>query len=190
MYDNIIRIHTPAVALPSNAVEISIRSTIPDELRKAVTIINGKIRLDSDNGYQLAPAGAIIGYEKSEWTLSGYNCWVIANKRTDLVERDGTFYVKPCILHAMLIPDKDDVKPVWAHAANLTYNGDGTATFKSEAGNTTGRVGIDFLLCHGARENRTINVSILVRGEKSFYDYIVCDENNDDIGKLSELYPA
>lgn len=185
---NIIRIHTPAVALPDNVVKISTLGTIPAELREAIHIVNCKLQLDTIDGIKTVPTGSLICFEKSEETSSGYNCWAVATPHTDLVAIDGVLYKKPSITHALLIPDKDEARPLWV--SNLTYNGDGTATLHTDEGNFTGRIGIDFLLCHGMKKGGKYKVSVLATYDKSYNDYIVCDESGKDLGMLSELYPA
>lgn len=189
MYD-IIYIHSRPVEHQHNAVEISTLSTIPEHLRKAISIVNCELWLDNENGCMTVPMGSVICYEKSDVTESGYNCWSIGRLGINLAKVDGIFYTKPTLIHAMLIPAKEDVKPVWVNACNLTYNGDGTVTMKTDYGQATGRVGIDFILCHGMKEDSKPQASILATYDKSYNDYIICDESGKDIGKLSELYPA
>lgn len=185
-----IRIQTPAVAQQSNAVEISTLSTIPSFLREAVILGNHRLWLDNVDGCKSAPMGSVIGYEKSDQTASGYNCWFIGQTGIDLVKIDGVFYTKPPIIHAMLIPAKDEVKPVWVNSCNLSYNGDGTVTLKTDTGNLTGRIGIDFILNYGMKRNGKPNASILTTYDESYKDYIVRDDAGKDLGKLCELYPA
>lgn len=187
---NIIRIHTPAVPLPDNVVRISILTTIPAELREAIHIINGKLELDSNDGIKTVPTGSLIGFEKSDKTPSGYHCWVAATPHTNLISIDGVLCTKPIIRHSMLIPDKDEARPLWVAHSHITYNGDGTATIHTDEGDFTGRIGIDFLVCNGMKKNGPYNVSLLTRSDKSYNDFIVCDENRNPIGKLSDIYPA
>lgn len=187
---NIIHIHSPAVAYQNNAVEISTLSTIPEFLRDSVTLENHRLWLDNVKGCHSAPLGSVIRYEKSTKTTSGYNCWSIGQVDIDLVKIDGVFYKKPHILHAMLIPAKDEAKPMWANSCNLTYNEDGTATLKVDGHTVSGRIGIDFIMCHGMKKDGKSNVSILATTDESYNSYIVCDDSGKDLGKLSELYPA
>lgn len=187
---NIIYIHSRPVAHQSNAVEISTLSTIPEHLRKAISLVNCELRLDNEAGYKTAPIGSVVCYEKSTHTASGYNCWAIGKLGIDLTKKDGLFYTKPTVIPAMLIPAPEDPKPVWVNACNLTYNGDGTATLNTDGKNFTGRIGIDFLLCFGMKENGLPKAGILATYDESYNDYIVCDTAGNDIGKLCELYPS
>lgn len=189
MYET-IRIHSPAIAHQSNAVEVSTLSTIPEFLREAITLENYRLLLDNAQGYKSVPLGSVICYEKSDKTLSGYNCWSIGQIDIDLVKINGIFYKKPHIIHAMLIPAEDEAKPVWVNSCKLTYNGDGTATLNLENKSVSGRIGIDFILCHGMRKNGKQNASILATTDEAYNDYIVCDDSGKDIGKLCELYWA
>lgn len=187
---NIIRIHSPAIAHQNNAVEISTLSTIPSFLRNAVSLENHQLILDNRKGFMIAPLGSVIGYESSDETDSGFNCWPIGQLGVDIVNIDGTYYTKPHIIHAMLIPAKDEAKPVWAHSCNLIYNDDGTVTLNTDGITVSGRIGIDFLLCHGMKKNGSADASILSTTDESYTEYIVCDSERKDLGKLSELYPA
>lgn len=189
MYKTIC-IHSPAVAHKSNAVEVFTQSTIPEFLREAITLEDHQLLLDNNKGWEYAPLGSVICYEKSDHTASGYHCWAIGKVGIDLVRIDNTFYNKPHTLYAMLIPSEDESKPVWVNSCKLTYNGDGTVTLKREGKSISGRIGIDFLLCRGMKANGNHNVSILTTYDESYSDYIVCDDSGKDIGKLCELYPA
>ena len=185
---NIIRLHTKPEALPENVVKISTLGTIPANLREAVRIVNCRLLLDNVDGIQNVPTGSLICFEKSDLTSSGYNCWAVATPHTELITIDGVLHKKPPITHAMLIPDKDEARPLWV--SNLTYNGDGTATIRTAEGAFTGRIGIDFLLCHGMKKGGRYKVSLLATYDKSYNDYLVCDETGKDLGMLSEIYPA
>ena len=189
MYD-IIRIHSRPIEHQNSAVEISTLSTIPEHLRNAISIVNCELWLDNENGYQTAPMGSVICYEKSNKTESGYNCWAIGRIGIDLEKKDNIFYTKPALIPAMLIPDKEDIKPLWANCCNLIYNDDGTATLNTPRGLVTGRIGIDFLLYLGMSKNGYAKADILCTYDKSYNDYIVCTETGEDFIKLCELYPA
>lgn len=189
MYETIC-IHSPDVAHQSNAIEIYTLSSIPEFLQDAITLENHRLWLDNVKGCKSAPLGSVICYEKSDQTASGYNCWSIGQVGINLIKVDGSFYTTPRIIHAMLIPSEDDAKPIWVNSCKLTYNGDGTATLKLEDRSVSGRIGIDFILCRGMKKDGKPNVSILATTDESYNGYIVCDDSGNDLGKLSELYPA
>lgn len=187
---NINRIHTRPVALPDNVVKITTTSSIPAELKGAIRVINCKVQIDTIDGIKTVPTSSLICFEKSNQTPSGYNCWLVAGPHTNLITIDGTLHIKPPITHAMLIPDKEEARPLWVARTNITYNGNGTATIHTADGDFSGRIGVDFLLCHGMKKGCNYNVSLLRRSDESYDDYIVCDESGQDLGMLSELFPA
>lgn len=184
-----IRIHKTA-GTRKDAVRITSREDIPQFLQDALSIVDGKLHLQCTEGDEIAPLGVVVGYEESHRTSSGWNCWVIGNASTNLIEIDGVFSKKATVFPAILLPEADDVQPDWATACKLAYNGDGTATIKTSWGFSTGKIGHDFLILYGMSEDGIPDANILTRGEKSYYDYIVCDQAGTDIGKLSELYPV
>ena len=172
---NTITIHRP-LKKSEATITINSISMIPEFLREAITVVDAKLQFDTISGKQTAPLGALLGYEEcGEQTPSGYNCWAV----TPLTK-----------INAMLIPAQEEVKPVWVNLCGLTYNGDGTATLKTPDGQSTGRIGIDFIVCHGMKSTGGPNASILATYDESYKDYVVCDEAGKDIGKLCELYPA
>ena len=187
MYE-IIRIHKP-VKEYRNAVEVSTLSTIPEFLREAVALEKHELWLDNEKGVQTAPLGSVIGYEKSDKTISGYNCWFIGNS-LDFIQNEGIYSTKPHVLQAMLIPAENEPRPVWVVSSGLTYNDDGTATLKAAHGFVSGRIGIDFIITSGMMKNGKPNANILARYDEDYDNYGVYDENDNIVGKLSELYPA
>lgn len=187
---NIIKIHAPAVAHQESAVEISTLSTIPEFLREAITLENHQLVLDSINGLVTAPLGSVICFEKSNKTPSGFNCWSIGQIGVNLIKVNGIFYTKPRILHAMLIPDENESRPIWVKRCNLIYNGDGTATLNLKGKHISGRIGIDFILSLGMDKQGKPNATILSTSDASYETYWMCDDNGKDIGKLSDIYPA
>ena len=108
---------------------------------------------------------------------------IIKIRRADVQEKNA-------ILHALLLPAKNDVKPIWVNSCLITYNSDDTATLKTDCGSSTGRIGIDFLLLHGMDEHGKPNVSLLSRNDNDFYNYVVCDIVGNIIGKLCDFYPV
>ncbi len=190
MYDYTY-IHEPVRQIVGKTIVVLLRTSIPEFLMnsKAVDVVNGKVCFDSESGYQTAPLGSVIGYAESDQTPSGYNCWFVA-KLSDLSEVDGVFYTKPHTIYSMLIPSKEEVWPVWVHSSGLTHNDDGTATLLTAKGTQTGRVGIDFLISYGMKKNGKPDAYILRRTDDSYKEYIVCDENGEDVGKLCDLYPV
>ena len=98
---NIIFIHKEACT-KKDAVRVKRTQDIPDFLKDAIKVVDGKIQLECVEGTETTEFGAVIGYEVSENTLSGYNCWVIGNAATNLVEKNGVFYKKATVMKRLL----------------------------------------------------------------------------------------
>lgn len=180
---DIIFIHKEA-GTKKDAVRVKRAQDIPDFLKSAINV-NGKIQLDCVEGTETAEFGAVIGYEVSEKTASGYNCWVIGNASTNLVEKNGVFYKKATVMKAVLVDEEE--LPAFLFGANVRKNADGSWTIKTSWGESTGFPGECYWVLYGKNEDGTPDANILTRTEKSFKDYLVCDENGEDIGWLSEL---
>lgn len=143
--------------------------------------------LDCVEGSELARAGVVIGYEKSESTLSGYNCWVIGNASTNLVEINGAFYKKATILKAQPVSEEF---PEFLAGATIRHNADGSWTIKTDWGESTGFPGKAYWVLYGLKADGTPDANILTKTEKSYQDYIVCDEDGHDMGLLCEIDPV
>ena len=181
---NIIFIHKEA-GTKKDAVRVKSELSIPDFLKEAIKIVNGKIQLECVEGTETAEFGEVIGYEVSEQTPSGYNCWVIGNAATNLVEKNGVFYKKATIMKAMLV-DTDEI-PEFLSGACIRKNTDDSWTIKTSWGESTGFPNECYWVLYGYNEDGTPDANILTKTEKSFKEYIVCDEDGNDLGWLSEL---
>lgn len=126
----------------------------------------------------------LTGYKKSEVAVDGYNCWVIGNAATNLIEKNGVFYKKDTVMKAMLVTDEF---PGFLSGAAIRRNDDGSWTIKTSWGESTGFPGKCYWVLYGINEDGTPDANILTKTEKSFKDYIVCDEDGIDLGWLSEL---
>ena len=82
---DILFIHKEAGA-KKDAVRVNSEADIPEFLKGAVKVNGNKLELECVEGNETANLGAVIGYEKLERTSSGYNCWVIGNAKTNLIE--------------------------------------------------------------------------------------------------------
>ena len=71
---DIIKIHK-AAGKEKQAVRITCPSDVPEFLRGSIDIARDTIYLVCVEGDEEAPLGAVIGYEKSEKTHTGWNCW-------------------------------------------------------------------------------------------------------------------
>ena len=181
---DIIYIHKEAGS-KKDAIRISVKEDIPSFLKETIRIVDGKIQLECVEGYETAEFGEVIGYEVSQNTPSGYNCWVIGNAATNLVEKDGIFYKKATIMKAALVDA--DLLPSFLFGASVRKNSDGSLTIKTSWGESTGFPGKSYWILYGNNEDGTPDANILTITEKSFKDYIVCDEDGNDLGWLYEL---
>lgn len=193
MYDNLILIHTPPVEHQENTVTIHTVLSVPKFLQAALYLKDYKVWMESEDGLISAPLGSVIGYEKSEKTYSGYNCWPIGCLGSDLIRIDGLLYRNPYVAYGMLIPGPNDhiALPLWVQRCKLVYNEDGQlATVTTGDKNLTGRVGKDWLISYGmSRENGIPNAAIISADDERFDEYMVCDElTRKVIGKLAD-YP-
>ena len=127
MYDNLILIHTPPVEHQENTVTIHTVLSVPKFLKAALYLKDYKVWMESEDGLISAPLGSVIGYEKSEKTYSGYNCWPIGCLGSDLIRIDGLLYRNPYVAYGMLIPGPNDhiAFPLWVQRCKLVYNEDG-----------------------------------------------------------------
>lgn len=180
-----ISIHKQA-GQKKDAVRISNARDIPEFLKGSISIAGGVLQLTCIEGNETCPLGSVIGYETSENTPSGYNCWCIGNAATNLVEIDGTFYKKATVMQAMAVTEEF---PEFLDGADIARNPDGSWSIKTDWGVSTGFPGQAYWIRYGTKSDGTPDANILTKTEKSYGDYIVCDENGKDIGYLSEIDP-
>ena len=102
--NDIIFVHKQAGA-KKDAVRVSSIADIPEFLKGAVRVNGDKLEIECVEGNETANFGEVIGYEKSEKTKSGYNCWVIGNAETNLIEKDGVFYKKATVMKAAQVTE-------------------------------------------------------------------------------------
>ena len=181
----IINIHKQA-GQKKDAVRISSVSDIPEFLRSSIDIACNKLYLTCVEGNEICQLGSVIGYEESEKTSTGWNCWCIGNAATNLVEIDGVFYKKATVMPAAEVTDEF---PEFLEGADITHNPDGSWSIKTDWGVSTGFPGQAYWVRYGTKEDGTPDANILTKTEKSYRDYIVCDEDGNDIGFLHEIDP-
>ena len=157
---NTIRIHKQAGA-KKDAIRVNTINNIPEFLKSTITIEDGQVKLVCVEGVEVAPLGSVIGYEESEKTSTGWNAWCIGNEAPDFLE-----------------------------GANIRHNSDGSWTIVTDWGESTGFPGEAYWVLYGQKADGTPDANILTKTEKSYKDYIVCDESGNDIGWLSEIDPA
>lgn len=181
----IIFVHKQA-GTKKDAVRVNTAHDIPDFLKDSIKVEGESLKLVCVEGNETAPLGSVIGYEESAQTETGWNTWVIGNAATNLVEIDGIFYKKATILPAQAV---DDEFPEFLKGAPITHNADESWTIKTDWGESTGFPGKAYWIRYGTKEDGTPDANILTKTEKSYRDYIVCDEDGNDIGFLAEIDP-
>ena len=182
----IIKIHKKA-GQRKDAIRITVATDVPEFLRETVKVEEGQIKLICVEGNETAPIGSVIGYEESSSTNTGWNAWHIANADTNLVEVDGNFYKKATIMQAQPVSDEF---PEFLKGADITHNEDGSWSIKTDWGVSTGFPGKAYWVLYGTKEDGKPDANILTKTEKSYREYIVCDENGQDVGYLCEIDPA
>lgn len=182
----IINIHKPACWQKGDAVRINSIADIPDFLKDTITIKGNQIHLVCVEGNETAPLGSVIGYEESTSTSTGWNTWHIANASINLVEFDGVFYKKATVMPAMAVSEEF---PEFLKGANITHNEDGSWSIKTDRGFYTAFPGDGYWVKYGTKEDGTPDADILKKTYMSYTDYIVCDEDGQDLGPLWEIDP-
>lgn len=182
----IIKIHK-AAGKEKQAVRINNASDIPEFLKDSIGIAHDTLRLTCVEGNEEAPLGSVIGYEKSDNTPTGWNCWWIANAATNLVEKDGKFFTKATVLEAEPITDE---APELMAGGNIWRNEDGSWSYGASWGTQTGWPGKAYWVKSGETEYGEPKGYILTKSEESYGAFIVCDDDGNDIGFLCEIDPA
>ncbi len=181
-----LRIHK-AAGSKKDAVRVNTAQDIPEFLRGSIRVVEGKLALTCVEGDEVAPLGAVIGYEPSKKTATGWNTWWIANEATNLVEVDGTFYAKATVLEAEPMTDQP---PTILKGANIWRNPDGSWSYGASWGTQTGWPGQAYWVRSGFAPDGTPKGYILTKSEESYRTFLVCDEEGNDIGLLCEIDPA
>lgn len=170
-----------------DAVRVNSIQDIPEFLQGTITVEGESLKLVCVEGNETAPLGSVIGYEKSAQTETGWNTWVIGQPEKLLDEIDGVFYTKVVVLQARAV---DDEFPEFLKGAQISHNDDGSWTIKTDWGESTGFPGKAYWVRYGTKEDGSPDANILTKSEKSYRDYIVCDEDGNDVGFLAEIDPA
>lgn len=182
----IIKIHK-AAGKEKAAVRINCVADIPEFLKSSIDIARDMLFLTCVEGNEQAPLGSVIGYEQTENTHTGWNCWWIANADTNLIEKDGKFFTKATILEATPITDE---APELMAGANIWRNDDGSWSYGASWGTQTGWPGKAYWVKSGETEDGTPKGYILTKSEETYGAFIVCDDDGNDIGLLCEIDPA
>ncbi len=185
--NTIIRVHKVA-GQKKDAFRAIDEKSIPRFLSesKTVTFDGNQFHLVCVEGEECAPVGAVIGWEASQATTTGWNTWVVGNAATNLIEVDGVFYKKATVLMAAPVTEQF---PEFLEGAPIVRNDDGSWTITTDWGKSTGFPGKAYWIRYGTKPDGKPDANILTKSEKSYKDYIVCGEDGEDIGYLYELDP-
>lgn len=164
-------------------------SDIPKFLKEIVKIIDGKLIVTSLEGEETAELGSFVAYEKSDSTECGYNAWIKGNALETLVKRGNDYVNKPKFVQAQLMGE-DFPKLLEEAADRITKNADGSYTIITPWGKSTGYPGKAFWVLYGKNEDGSLDANILNISEESFRQYLVYDENDNEICYLYELFAA
>ena len=103
-----------------NVALVNTRDDIPNFLREAVFVSNGKIYIGSCiEGNEVAPTGNFIAWEKDTSCLGGSNVWCKTNGHQTLVSKDGAWYERPTLVKFALIDWSNIQVPEFATNADL-----------------------------------------------------------------------
>lgn len=172
-----------------NVVRVYKDSDIPEFLKEIVKIVDGKIVVTSLEGEETAELGSFVAFEKSNSTKCGYNAWIKGNALETLVKQGDHYVNKPKFVFAQLI-GKNFPKLLEEAADKITKNADGSYTIITPWGKSTGYPGKAFWVLYGKNEDGSLDANILNISEESFRQYLVYDENDNEICYLSELFAA
>ena len=166
-----------------NAFRLKESKSIPYFLKNTITENqDGTFSVECVEGKETVSSGCVIGYESSNKTQSGYNAWVISDE-TRVTEKDGAFYDAGTI--AVCCPITETI-PEWLKKAPIINNLDGSFSVVTKWGKSTGNIGEAFWVCYGENPDGSLDVNILTKTEKSFFEYFVCEKNGKLICPLYE----
>ena len=178
--------------MKKDAVRVNTWADMPRFLVEAGAIVSwgGKLHFLSREGLEEAPFGSVIAWEPSQEMKSGWNVWALGPDyvREKLEERPDGFYTRPVPVEAEPI---DDTFPEFLRGANISRNADGSWSVKTDWGVSTGFPGRAYWVRYGTKGDGTPDCNILTKGEKSYEDYLVCDEKGGEVvGRLADIDPA
>ena len=182
-----ILIHKETTNKQKNIIRINSEEDIPMFLLNSIFVKDKKICLIFDGNLKFYPIGSVIGWDINSSTNTGFICWYIDPISQNLVEKeDGTFY-STTILKTLAI---DNEFPEFLEGANITENQPNSWSIENEQTERTAQSGQGYWVLYGTKEDGTLDADILLKTDPSYRDYIVCDENGKDLGKLCEIDPA
>ena len=170
--------------LRANAIRISRAYNIPEFLKDSIKVNGNMIEVRSKQLSEVGELGSIVMYEKS--AISGkYNCrFFKKNDGIELIEKQGVLYNKPAILKAQLITDKF---PEFLRGANISRYSNYSWSIETCSGIVKGYIGKAYWLYYGLDNTGKPVGSILRKCDIEYFNYLVCDADEKDLGWLHVL---
>ena len=171
------------------ARRITKSSDIPEQLETSIVVRGEAIHLNTcSEGKENGRLGEVVAWEESDTSSTGFNCWFMDEEQVaKLEEVNGHFYETGATVRTAA-PITDEF-PSFLDGAEINRNSDGSWSIKTDWGVSTGFPGQAYWVLYGTRKDGSIDGNILTKSEKSYKDYLVCDENGNVIGRLCEIDP-
>ncbi len=107
--------------------------------------------------------------------------------------KDMPFYVRhgfcpdeKTVMRAQLVSDN---YPEFINGADIWRNDDGSWSIETDWGTSTGFPGRAYWLQYGTKPDGNADADIISKEQKSYRDFVVCDENGRALGWLYEFDP-
>ena len=144
-----------------DAIRINSEEDIPQMLKGTIVIESGQIKMLSAEGVSTAPLGQVVGYDRKAPTKTGYGAWPL--REGSYIEQDGKFYPTADICQA------ERVEPPFSIETKY-----GVMMLKE------GEHGLLLTTSYGSKR-------LLTLGTSSADDYMICDEEGNEIAPLSKI---
>ena len=96
---------------PKDAIRINSEQDIPEFLKDTIRIDGNRIICLAAEGYNEAPLGSVIGFDRKAPTATGKGAWPLG--ANSYVEKDGIFYPAPEIRTAEKITPPYSLQTEW-----------------------------------------------------------------------------
>ena len=144
-----------------DAIRINSESDIPEFLKGTIMIEDDQIKMLSAEGVTTAPLGQVVGFDRKAPTRTGCGAWPL--REGTYVEQDGKFYPTADICQA------ERVEPPFSIETKY-----GVMILKE------GEHGLLITTSYGSQR-------LLTLGTSSADDYMICDEEGNEIAPLSKI---
>ena len=148
------------VPKPKDAVRINSEQDIPDFLKDTIRIEGDKIISLAAEGYNEAPLGSVVGFDRHAPTETGKGAWPLG--ADSIVEKDGVFYPAPEVRTAKMIEGPFELDTEW--------------------GKQTLDEGKGLLVTRPNGDQNILNLDT-----SSADDYMLCTDSGENVGTLKQL---